>query len=239
MKQRLNKALASAGIGSRRACDAMILDGRVEVNGEPMLEPGIQVDLELDRVCVDGRRLREEKKVYYLLNKPKGFLCSQLRTEERTRLVLDLFGPTPHRLFTVGRLDKATIGMLIVTNDGEFGNRVIHPSSDLEKEYIAKVDEPLTGSHLERMRAGAYVEGRFVKPIRTAKIGKGTVKVVIKEGKRHEVRILLLKAGLKVRELKRTRIGNLRMGNLPIGHYRELGERERAAIFESSCKKMD
>lgn len=233
MKQRLNKALASSGIGSRRACDAMILEGEVEVNGEPVLEPGIQVDLEVDRVFVNGRRLREEKKVYYLLNKPKGFLCSQARKDERTRLVTDLFGRTPYRLFTVGRLDKATVGMLIVTNDGEFGNRVIHPRSGLEKEYIAQVDEPLTGDHLARMRAGAYVEGRFVKPVRVAKIRRGVVKVVVREGKRHEVRILLLKAGLRVRELKRVRIGNLSMGNLPLGHYRELSERERESIFNT------
>jgi len=231
MKQRLNKALASAGVGSRRACDQMILDGRVEVNGELVVEPGVSVDLAVDEVSVNGRRVRAEKKVYYLLNKPKGFLCSQRRTDERTRLVTDLFGRSPYRLFTVGRLDKSTIGMLIVTNDGEFSNRVIHPRSNLEKEYIAVVDEPLTGDHLARVRAGAYVEGKFVKPVKTAKVRRGTIKVVVKEGKRHEVRILLLKAGLRVRELKRVRIGNLRMGNLPLGHYRELNEREREAIF--------
>src|SRR5690242_17465241 len=122
-KKRLSKAMSSAGVASRRACEELIFQGRVKVNAEVVLLPQTMVCWEKDEICVDGVRLRgEEEKVYYLLNKPHGFICSNTRVGSK-KLVLDLFAGYPFRLFTVGRLDRDTTGLLIVTNDGHFANR--------------------------------------------------------------------------------------------------------------------
>lgn len=230
MKERLSKALASAGIAARRKCDALIFEGRVEVNGEVAATPAIKVDLAVDRVKVDGRRVKQRgKRVYYLLHKPLGALCTNGPGRKR---VIDLFPSSKERLFTVGRLDKDTSGLLLVTNDGDFAQAVIHPSNQLQKEYIAKVAQEITHQHLVTMSEGCQVEGVHVTPVKVAKIRKGTVRLVITDGKKHEVRHLLAHAGLNVRALARVRIGNLRLGNLPPGAYRSLTKEERESLFE-------
>src|SRR5271169_5148464 len=133
-KKRLSKALAAAGIASRRAAEEIIFEGRVKVNGAVVKVPQTLVDWDSDAIVVDGEPINgEEKKVYYVLNKPHGFICSNARIGSK-KLVLDLFAGLPYRLFTVGRLDRDTTGLLIVTNDGHFANRVIHPSSNISKE---------------------------------------------------------------------------------------------------------
>jgi 23S rRNA pseudouridine2605 synthase len=229
--KRLNKALASAGIGSRRHCDEVIFSGRVEVNGERCIEPGRQVDLSKDRVVVDGSRIRhEEQKVYYILNKPKGYICSQKRLDEKDRLVNDLL-PRGQRLFTIGRLDKETTGLILVTNDGDFAQQVIHPSKGVLKSYVAELGQPMTAEDLEVMRKGVYIDRQRIQPVKVAKIGSHRVKVCLSEGKKHEVRLLLLKAGLKVRELKRVGIGHLHLGPLPAGAFRPMTRKDRELIF--------
>ncbi len=222
--------MAAAGIASRRACEEIIFQGRVRVNGSVTLLPQTMVD-DNDRIEVDKKPLSgEESKVYYLLNKPLGYLCSSTR-KGRQKLVLDLFGKIKRRLFTVGRLDKETTGLLIVTNDGEFANRVIHPSSNIQKEYIAKTGHEITPELLRTISKGAFVEEVFIKPMKVTKVRRGTLKVTVNEGKKREVRRLIEAAGLEVRELKRVRIGNLRMGDLPIGSWRKLTEKEKEQIF--------
>jgi 23S rRNA pseudouridine2605 synthase len=232
VKKRLSKALAAAGIASRRAAEEIIQHGRVTVNGKKVLLPQTLVDFSHDIIALDHKVLKgEEPKVYYVLNKPAGFLCTNALSPTSKRVV-DLFDEDTSRLFTVGRLDKETKGLLIVTNDGHFANKVMHPSSNVEKEYLAKVDLEIEPEHLIRISKGVFVEGTFVRPIRVQKIRKATLKIVVGEGKKREVRQLLDQAGLTVHELKRIRIGGLVLAQLPEGSFRPMTEREKALIFE-------
>lgn len=226
----LAKFLATAGVASRRKCEDIIFAGRVKVNGKVTLLPQTMVDGN-EEITVDGAFVKgEEAKVYFILNKPRGYLCSSLNTGSR-RQVLDLFDGVEQRLFTVGRLDKETTGLLIVTNDGEFANRVIHPSSNIHKEYVAKTDHEITVEHLKKISSGTEVEGKFVKPVRVKKVRKGTLKVTVAEGKKHEVRLLIADAGLEVLELKRVRIGGLHLGDLPVGTWRPMTAKEKELTF--------
>ena len=230
-KQRLSKALSGAGVASRRACEELIFQGLVKVNGQVTKVPQTLVDLEVDSISVKDQSIKKiEDKVYYLLNKPVGFICST-RGGGQSKLVLDLFRDEGHRLFTVGRLDKDTEGLLIVTNDGQFANQVIHPSANIHKEYLVKTDQEVTHEHLVAIGHGTLVEGVFVKPIRVEKVRRGTLKVVIGEGKKREVRLLLDAAGLKVKSLTRIRLGGLHLGALEVGAWRPLTEKEKQLIF--------
>lgn len=230
MKERLSKYLATVGVASRRACEELIFAGDVTVNGEVVLLPQTKVDNK-DTILVQGKPVKSKPTfVYYLLNKPKGYVCSHSR-ENHKHIVMDLFGDTSKRLITAGRLDKDTEGLLIVTNDGDYANKVIHPSSNLSKEYLVKVNEEVTADHLIAMSNGALVEGVFVKPKKVVKVRRGTLRVTVMEGKKHEVRILAATAGLTVVSLTRIRLGGLVLGTLPVGTWREMSEPERMAVF--------
>lgn len=233
VKQRLSKVLAGAGVASRRACEELIFQGLVKVNGSIVKVPQTMVDLEKDEVMVRGNPVKQsEDKVYYLLNKPSGYICSAKRTSSQSKLVLDLFHDEGHRLFTVGRLDKDTEGLLLVTNDGHFANKVIHPSSDIHKEYLVKTNQEVTHDHLVAISQGTLVEGAFVRPVRVEKVRRVTLKVVISEGKKREVRMLLDAVGLKTESLIRIRLGGLRLGPLPSGAWRSLSDNEKQLIFQ-------
>lgn len=230
-KQRLSKVLAYAGVASRRACEELIFSGVVKVNQQVVKVPQTLVDASVDQIMVRDQNISTaETKVYYLLNKPEGYICSNRRTGT-SKIVLDLFQEEGHRLFTVGRLDKDTSGLLIVTNDGHFANQVIHPSANIQKEYLVKTDQEVTHEHLTAIGHGTLVEGTFVKPIKVQKIRRGTIKIVIGEGKKREVRMLLDAAGLKIKSLTRIRLGNLLLGTLPIGSWRPLNEKDKKLIF--------
>lgn len=230
-KKRLSKALAAAGIASRRACEELIFEGRVQVNGETVKLPQHHIDWDADQITVDGEKVqREQKKVYYLLNKPPGYICTNIRPGKK-KIVLDLFPDANERLFTVGRLDKETNGLIIVTNDGHFANRVIHPSSNIIKEYVVKTLQEITPEHLETLSQGARVDDKWVRPVSVRKMRKGTFKICVKEGKKHEVRIIAERAKLKVAELTRVRIGSLLLGTLQEGEYRPLTEKDKELLF--------
>ncbi len=230
-KQRLSKVMAAAGVASRRACEELIFSGKVKVNGAIVKEQ-VMVDPNGDTITVNNEPIKAiEEKVYYLLNKPTGYICSN-RKSGGSKLVIDLFKEEGHRLFTVGRLDKDTQGLIIVTNDGHFANEVIHPSSNIQKEYLAKTDQEIGHEHLIAISNGTLVEGSFVKPISVEKVRRGTLKVIIGEGKKREVRMLLASAGLKVNELTRIRLGGLHLGPLAVGSWRPLTPKERKIIFE-------
>ncbi len=230
-KKRLSKALAGAGIASRRACEEIIFMGRVQVNGETIKVPQTLIDFENDRITVDGSAVKaEQKKVYYMLNKPAGLICSNVRVG-RKPIILDLFPESKERLFTIGRLDKDSTGLILVTNDGHFSQKVIHPSSNIIKEYLVKTMQEITPEHLETLSQGARVDERWLRPVSVQKVRRGTFRICVKEGKKHEVRIIAERAGLKVTELTRIRIGGLVLGSLPEGEYRTLTENDMKQIF--------
>lgn len=234
--KRLSKCLAAAGVASRRACEELIFAGHVAINGAVVLLPQTLVNSEVDVITVYGKPVGgASSKVYYALNKPVGYVCTQARRGSE-RLVLDLFNDQSERLFTVGRLDKNTGGLILVTNDGEFANEVIHPSANIVKEYLVKADTEITHEHLVMLSAGALVDGEIIKPRTVKKVRRSTLKIVIAEGKKHEVRLLLQAVGLQVLELTRIRIGGLLLGKLPPGGYRSLSEAERMSIFGTSSR---
>lgn len=231
--KRLSKALAAAGIASRRACEEIIFAGRVKVNGLVTKVPQTPVNWQTDKIHVDEVLVTsEQKKVYYMLNKPPGYLCTSVRPGKRP-IVLDIFD-ADERLFTVGRLDRETTGLLLVTNDGHFANTVIHPSSNIIKEYLVKTLQEIEGTHLETLAEGARLDEKWVKPVSVTKVRRGTFKICVKEGKKHEVRIIAERAGLKIVELTRIRIGGLTLGPLPLGEYRRLTERDQKLIFHGN-----
>lgn len=236
-EQRLSKVLAALGVASRRKCEELIFQGRASVNGKPVLIPQTMVDPEKDKLSVDGETIRHTQKlVYYVVNKPKGFVCTNASNIKRK--AISLVPNDDVRLFTVGRLDKDTTGLLIITNDGHFANEVIHPSSGIEKEYLAKVDKEVVHSHLVAIHQGTVVEGTFVRPISVKKVRKATIKISVREGKKREVRCLLEKAGLEVVELTRIRVGGLTLGSLPEGSYRQLTESDRELLVQSKNSHM-
>lgn len=231
-KNRLSKVLASAGVASRRECERLIFDGRVTVNGKVVIVPQTLVSLASDKISVSGEPIkRVEEKVYYILNKPTGYICSSKRIGTK-KIILDLFEPLQHRLFTIGRLDRDTSGLILVTNDGHFANKVIHPSANLTKEYLVKTYQEITHEHLESISEGANVEGTWIRPVKVTKVRKGTLKICVKEGRKREVRVLVEKAQLQIIELKRIRIGGLLLGTLPLGTFKPMTESEKAQIFQ-------
>ncbi len=231
IKNRLSKILAAAGVASRRRCEELIFEGKVSVNGTPVLVPQTMVSPTEDEIFFNGERInRLEKKQYFILNKPTGYICTNLRPGEK-KIVTDIFVGESERLFTVGRLDRETSGLLIVTNDGHFANSVIHPRAGLQKEYLVKTAEEISHQNLTAIAEGAKVEGVFVKPVRVTKVRRGTLKIVVTEGKKREIRTLVELAGLELLTLERIRIGGLHLGSLPLGHYRAMTEEDKKVLF--------
>ncbi|HAZ15042.1 MAG: pseudouridine synthase [Chlamydiae bacterium GWC2_50_10] len=232
-KLRLSKALAAAGIASRRKCEELIFAGKVEVNKETVLLPQTLVTWGKDRIVVEGREVKgEEARVCYLFHKPHGYICSN-RPAKGKKLVVDLFRSTHSRLFTVGRLDRDTTGLLLVTNDGEFAHRVIHPSFELSKEYLVKTKEEVRHDHLALLSKGMLLERVWIRPQSVKKVRRGTLKIAVMEGKKREVRLLIQNAGLTLLSLKRIRLGPLTLGMLPEGAYRELSQREYDLLLKT------
>ncbi|MFZ4773321.1 MAG: pseudouridine synthase [Chlamydiia bacterium] len=231
MDYRLNTFVARYLPISRRKAEELIFSGKVFLNGAPCLEPFARIAYPKDIVTVEGRQLKPRKNfVYYALNKPRGFVCSEKRFRLE-RLVTDLFPKTDERLFTIGRLDKDSEGLILLTNDGQFAQDISSPKSGVEKEYVVKTLQEITCEHLIALGKGGFVEGTFVKPKSVTKVRKGTTKVVLKEGRKREIRVLFEKVGLEILELKRVRIGNLHLGSLASGQYKSILETERLAII--------
>lgn len=226
--ERLQKVLAAAGLGSRRACEEYIVSGRVTVDGQTVRELGAKVDPRRQDIRVDEERIRPERKQFFLLNKPKGVLSTNHDPSGRPR-VIDLFPPKT-RLFTVGRLDENTEGLMIVTNDGELANRLAHPRYQVPRTYKALVAGVPTAESLEQLRQGFYfTEGKFrVQRVRLVKAGKDSaiLELILAEGQNREVRRLLARIGHKVMQLKRVAFGPLKLGDLKPGEYRPLNGEE-------------
>ncbi|MBR2389222.1 MAG: rRNA pseudouridine synthase [Mogibacterium sp.] len=233
---RINQYIASAGITSRRKADEYIEDGRVRVNGAVLTSPGYHVE-EGDIVEVDGVRITPaERKVYYLLNKPAGYVTSTADKEGRP-LVTELV-PDEVRVFPVGRLDLNTTGLLILTNDGELSNKLMHPSHEFSKRYLVRAQGIVTRAEAARLEKGIDIGGFVTSPadVHLLKHDRNSTlaEIVIHEGKNRQVRRMFKAIGHPVLELCRTGIGNLEIGRLAVGQCRKL----RPAEVESLRKAV-
>ncbi len=235
--ERLQKVLAAAGLGSRRACEVLITQGRVTVDGKVASELGTKVDIETQHVRCDGEPVRPERKVYFLINKPKGYVSTSQDERGRPR-VIDLLPMHGERLFTVGRLDADTEGLLIVTNDGDFAQRIAHPRYGVEKTYRALVKGAVNNGAKQDLLAGVWVAGcrcaaSWVKVLKRAP-HESTVEITIHEGRNREVRRMLAKVGHPVLHLRRVRIGPLEEPALRLGQVRRLTPEEVQALLAAS-----
>ncbi len=235
---RLQKVLAQAGIASRRAAEIMIEEGRIEVNGKLVTEQGRRVDPERDVIRVDGSRIPPPRRhVYAVLNKPRGVVSTMDDPEGRPTVADHLGKYARERLFHVGRLDTDTEGMLLLTNDGDFAQRMMHPSYELTKTYVAEVEGFVQNATLKRIGKGIKLEDGWVNPdevklgIRTEQ--RTMVTLVIHEGRNRIVRRLFDAVGHPVRTLARTQIGPVRMGQLASGELRDLTRDELGALLDA------
>jgi 23S rRNA pseudouridine2605 synthase len=233
--ERVQRALARAGFGSRRACEQLIVDARVTVNGT-VATLGDRVDPEVDAVAVDGVTVNLDPNVrYYALHKPTGVVTTMNDPQGRP----DIRGFLPEdgpRVFPVGRLDRDSEGLLLLTNDGELGNRLLHPRYAVEKEYLAEVDGAPTDRLVSRIRRGVELEDGLAKPtdvrVVAASGPRGALRLTMTEGRKREVRRLLAEVGLPVTRLVRLRIGPVKLGNLPPGELRELTPEEIRSLAQ-------
>jgi pseudouridine synthase len=231
--ERVQRALARAGFGSRRACEELIVAGRVEVNGK-VAALGDRVDPERDAVRVDGRGISVDPGLRYLaLHKPRG-VTTTMRDAHAER---DLSGflPKGPRVFPVGRLDRDTEGLLLLTNDGDLAHRLAHPRHGVQKEYLAEVDGTPTQRQLGRLRRGVSLEDGPAQALEARAAGRsgerGAVRLVLAEGRKREVRRMLEAVGLPVRRLVRTRVGPVLLGRLRPGELRDLSPEEVRALY--------
>ena len=227
-KQPLLKALTRVGIASRRCLSAAIKEGRVEVNGEVVEGFNHPVDLAKDKVFIDGRaaHLEAQPFVYLILNKPKDVL-STVKDERGRRTVIDIL-PLKYRklrLYPVGRLDKDSTGLMLLTNDGDLAHRLTHPSFEHEKEYLVKVRGLLKKGDIQRLEQGIRLEDGKTAPARVKRLAQGeyNYSITIHEGKKRQLRRMFESLGHYVLELKRVRMGKLRLGDLKEGGVREVG----------------
>lgn len=231
---RLQKFLSGAGVCSRRKGEEFILAGRVRVNGEVVAELGVKVDPEADRVAVDGKTIEsKERPVYIALHKPKGFVTSCDQPGEK--VVVELVD-IPQRIYPVGRLDKDSTGLLLLTNDGELHNRLLHPSFDHEKEYIVTLGRPIPEGALRKMADGLPLMGTITRPARIKRLSDKRFRIVLMEGKNRQIRRMVRKVGGHVAALKRVRVADIRLGNLAPGSWRHLRESEIRQLLKGASK---
>jgi len=230
--ERLQKILARAGIASRRKCEELILAGRVTVDGTVMRELGCKADPDANVVRCDGEIVRPETALHVLLNKPRGFVCSNTREGGHPR-VIDLVGAAQQRLFTVGRLDVDSEGLVIATNDGDLANRLAHPRYGVSKTYIVDVSSTITSDDIAKLRKGVHLAEGMVRfdEVHVGALGRGgsRVRIVIRHGLNREIRRVFAALGHKVRRLRRIAIGSVSDDDLKPGAHRKLtpGELKR------------
>jgi len=230
---RINKVLAAAGLGSRRQVEELIVQGRVEVDGNVLTDLGTRVDPQTSKIKVDGVLLKRPKLVYYALNKPKGVLSTNHDPSGRPRVVD--FVPDRHRVFSVGRLDLHSEGLVLLTNDGTLAQRLAHPRFRVQKTYFVVVAGLMNPEELNQLRKGVYLAEGVARidgaRIRKARKGCTELEIQLSEGKNREIRRLLARAGHKVVLLRRISIGPLRLGELPSGAARELTQQEVQSLY--------
>ena len=243
MEARLQKIISQAGLASRRAAEAMILEGRVEVNGAVVRELGGKFDSAQVEIKVDGKAIRTaEAHVYYLLNKPKGYV-STARDERGRRTVLDLLPEVKERIYPIGRLDMNTEGLLLLTNDGELMNGLLHPRYEVQKTYVARIAASLSADEIRALQEGVQLEDGVTAPARVRVLdempGRVRVEITIHEGRNRQVRRMFKAVGHEVLALKRTAFAGLTLEGVKRGKYRPLTETEIGMLYEKAGGSRD
>lgn len=234
--ERLNKFLAHAGVGSRRLCDAMIQAGRVSIDGQRVTEPGTRIDPNTATVLVDGKPVQTEQKVYWVFHKPPGVLCTNFDPAGRDRAI-DFFPHVNQRIYTVGRLDEDSEGLLLLTNDGDLANQLMHPRYGVEKTYLVQVAGSPSRADLDKLKQGIHlaegkVHAKYIKRLR-AQGESAWLRIVLNEGKNREIRRMLARLEHKVIRLRRIAIGPVKLDRLPRGKARKLSRGELEALKRS------
>lgn len=225
---RLQKYLSQAGVCSRRKGEEYIKAGLVRVNNTVITELGIKIDPVNDRIEFNGKVVTPANDLVYIaLNKPKGYVTSCSQPGEK--IVLDLID-IPHRIYPIGRLDKDSTGLLILTNDGDLHHRLLHPSFDHEKEYDVTVSSPITDGALENISRGLPMMGTKTRPAEITRLSSRRFRIVLKEGKNRQIRRMVRKVGSHVTRLKRLRISNIKLKGLEEGAWRYLTEKEKKTL---------
>lgn len=232
--ERLQKVIASSGVTSRRKAEELITAGKVKVNGEVVTELGTKVT-DKDRIEVENVLIAKEVKEYYLLNKPRGVVTTTSDDKGR-KTVVDLI-PTNARIYPVGRLDYDTTGVLLLTNDGDFANILMHPASEVEKVYMAKLKGIIKGEHINTLKDGVKLDDQVVKPsrVKLKKVDPKTntcmVQITIHEGKNHQVKRMFESVGFEVLKLKREKEAFFDLKDLQSGEFRKLTPKEVAKVY--------
>lgn len=238
--QRIQKVLAAAGHGSRRACEALVVEGRVQVNGRVVRDLPVLVDPATDDIRVDGRKLKTQRLVYYLVNKPKGVLCTNDDPAGRLRAV-DLLKGVRERVYPVGRLDAGSTGLLLMTNDGDLAEHLTHPRFGIEKTYHATVRGRISDADVQKLKNGVWMSGRRARAAWIAVLHRGhdesILEIRLREGRNGQVRPMLAALGHKVSQLRRTRIGKLTLTGLGPGQFRALDSKELVLLRKLSTRQ--
>lgn len=228
---RLNKFLASCGIGSRRGCDEMIQNGRVEINGRTCVKPATRVN-PADFVKVDGKRVQAKTTHILAFHKPRGFVCTK-EDELGRETIYQFIPPALHHLHHVGRLDLDSEGLLILTNDGELTQSLMHPSKSMEKEYFVTSNQAFENEHLDKFLSGIYTPEGKLKAKAIERLSARRLRVVLDHGAKRQIRVMFDALGYHVTKLIRVRIGSLGLGDLEPGHWQELEPHEVALLLKN------
>ncbi|WP_307066145.1 pseudouridine synthase [Alkalibacillus filiformis] len=242
-KERLQKVIAKSGITSRRKAEGLIESGRVKVNGKVVSELGTKVG-QSDEVAVDNIIIEKEQPVYFMINKPRQ-VVSTVEDDKGRRVVTDLLsGEIEQRVYPVGRLDYDTTGLLLLTNDGNLTNQLIHPKFEVDKVYVAKVKGELSKEEVLQLKKGVTHDGERLKAVKSRimevdkKKGKTKIELVLHQGKNRQVRRMFEALGYRIEKLKRERFGTLTLGNLQPGEYRELTPHEVKQLKDITQKNV-
>ena len=226
---RIQKFLSAAGVCSRRRGEAFIKAGRVSLNGQIVVELGTKIDPGNDQLSVDGKPIKYEPSMLYIaLNKPVDYVTSCRHPGEK--IVLDLVD-IAQRVYPIGRLDKDTTGLLLLTNDGRLHHKLSHPSFNHEKEYDVTVAKPITDGALQKLAVGLPMMESKTRPAKVQRIASRRFRIILKEGKNRQVRRMVRKVGNQVTRLKRIRVAGIKLGQLPTGKWRHLTEKEKEEIW--------
>jgi len=242
-KVRIQKLLSELGIASRRAVEEMVLEGRVSVNGRTRTKLPVLVFPESDEICLDGLVIDTEppEKVYYLLNKPQGTVCTQQDPAGRRRAI-DLIKDAPRGVHCVGRLDMDSTGLIVMTNDGELTQHLTHPRHQIPKTYVVEIAGRLDEKQMAQLKAPTYLDGRKTSGLKVKSLRRGydrsILEITLREGRNREIRRLLARLGHKVYKLKRTAIGAITDRGVKVGNFRTLNRKEVAILFRSPSESQ-